>query len=160
MKYRKSIYEVRIQRLNESPAPIDLKLDHPAALWSYWKEAIVPMPWFDPERELCVAILLTTRFAPLGHNLVGIGSVNECVVHPREVFRPAVAMGAYAVALIHNHPSGDSTPSQSDHSVTRRLKEAGDLLQIRFLDHLIVGTGGQVHTAMPPYYSFKEAGVL
>ena len=156
MKYRKSIYEVRIQRLNESPAPIDLRLDHPAAVWSYWKKAIVPMPWFDPERELCVSVNVNTRFAPLGHSLVGIGSVNECVVHAREVYRSAVAMGAYGVVLIHNHPSGSVSPSASDQYITKRLKEAGDILNVQFLDHVIIGAGG----GSPCFYSFKEAGVL
>jgi DNA repair protein RadC len=85
------------------------------------------------------------------------GSVNESIAHPRDVFHPAVAAQAYAVIVVHNHPSGDASPSQTDHSLTRRLAEAAELLQIKLLDHIIIGIPGDSH---PGYFSFKEAGVL
>jgi DNA repair protein RadC len=70
---------------------------------------------------------------------VSLGSVNESIAHPRDVFRPAIIASAYAVIVAHNHPSGDPSPSQSDHSLTRRLAEAAELLQIKLLDHIIIG---------------------
>ena len=79
------------------------------------------------------------------------------IAHPREIFHPAVVSSAYAVIVVHNHPSGDASPSQADHSLTRRLAEAAELLQIKLLAHIIIGApteGG------PGYFSFKEAGVL
>jgi len=83
---------------------------------------------------------------------VSEGSLNQSIVHPREVFAPAVRESAAAVIFVHNHPSGDPSPSREDREITRRLKEAGELLGIRVLDHVIVGDGS--------YYSFTESGVL
>ena len=73
-------------------------------------------------------------------------------------FRPAITYSAYAVIVVHNHPSGDPWPGdQTDHSLTRRLAEAAELLQIKLLDHIVIGAPSD---ASPGYFSFKEAGVL
>jgi DNA repair protein RadC len=88
---------------------------------------------------------------------VSLGSVNESIAHPRDIFRPALISSAYAMIVVHNHPSGDPSPSQSDHSLTRRLGEGAELLQIKLLDHIIIGAPAEGRT---PYFSFKEAGVL
>jgi DNA repair protein RadC len=85
-----------------------------------------------------------------GHD--NVGTLNESLVHPREVFRAAVAMKAYAVVLLHSHPSGDPNPSEADNRITRRLVEASKVLQITLLDHLVVGD--------EKWFSFKEAGVV
>jgi DNA repair protein RadC len=82
---------------------------------------------------------------------VSVGSLNQSIVHPREVFKTALLSSAAAIVLIHNHPSGDPTCSREDREITRRLKEAGDLLGIRVLDHVIVGDS---------YFSFVESGLL
>lgn len=82
---------------------------------------------------------------------VSVGSLNQSIVHPREVFKTALLSSAAAIVLIHNHPSLDPTPSREDREITRRLKEAGDLLGIRVLDHIIVGNS---------YFSFVEMGLL
>ena len=108
-------------------------------------------------KESLRVLLLDTRYRFLGFEEVSLGSVNESIAHPRDVFRPAVIASAYAVIVVHNHPSGDPSPSQTDHSLTRRLAEAAELLQIKLLDHIIVGAPGD---AGPGYFSFKEAGVL
>jgi len=71
--------------------------------------------------------------------LISIGSLTASLVHPREVFKPAIMDSAAAIMFVHNHPSGDPTPSSSDKQITKRLKECGDLLGIRVLDHIIVG---------------------
>ena len=84
-------------------------------------------------------------------DVVSIGSLNQSIVHPREVFKTALLTSAAAIILIHNHPSGDPTCSREDREITRRLKEAGDLLGIRVLDHIIVGDS---------YLSFVEQGLL
>jgi DNA repair protein RadC len=88
---------------------------------------------------------------------VSLGSVNESIAHPRDVFRPAIIHSAYAVIVAHNHPSGDPSPSQADHSLTRRLREVAELLQIKLLDHVIIGAPAE---GRAPYFSFKEMGVL
>jgi DNA repair protein RadC len=108
-------------------------------------------------KESLRVILLDTRYHLLRMEEISLGSVNESIAHPRDVFRPAVISSAYAVIVVHNHPSGDPSPSQSDHSLTRRLAEAAELLQIKLLDHIIVGAPAEGRL---PYFSFKEAGVL
>jgi len=102
-------------------------------------------------------ILLDTRYRLLHIEEVSVGSLNESIAHPREIFRPAITYSAYAVIVVHNHPSGDASPSQTDHSLTRRLAEAAELLQIKLLDHIIIGAPSE---GSPGYFSFKEAGVL
>jgi DNA repair protein RadC len=108
-------------------------------------------------KESLRVILLDTRYHLLRIEEVSLGSVNESIAHPRDVFRPAVIFSAYAVIVVHNHPSGDPTPSQADHSLTRRLAEAAELLQIKLLDHIIIGAPAEGRS---PYFSFKESGVL
>jgi DNA repair protein RadC len=102
-------------------------------------------------------ILLDTRYRLLHIEEVSLGSLNESIAHPREIFRPALTYSAHAVIVVHNHPSGDASPSQTDHSLTRRLAEAAELLQIKLLDHIIIGAPSEGN---PGYFSFKEAGVL
>ncbi len=108
-------------------------------------------------KESLRVILLDTRYHLIRTEEVSVGSVNESIAHPRDVFRPAVVSSAYAVIVVHNHPSGDASPSQTDHSLTRRLAEAAELLQIKLLDHVIIGAPSEDD---PGYFSFKEAGVL
>ena len=108
-------------------------------------------------KESLRVLLLDTRYHLIGTEQVSLGSVNESIAHPRDVFRPAVVASAYAVIVVHNHPSGDPSPSQSDHGLTRRLVEAAELLQIKLLDHVIIGAPAE---GRQPYFSFKEAGVL
>ena len=150
MRYSKSTFEIRIQRLNETPG--SMRVDDPMSAAAYWQEKIAVMPWYDPEREMCVSVMLNTRLSAVGHTLVGIGSLNECTVHARDVFRGAVAMGAYAVLVMHNHPSGEASPSVADRTLTQRLVEAGKIIQISLLDHVIVGANS--------HFSFREAGLV
>lgn len=106
-------------------------------------------PLFDGfDREHFMVVGLDAKHAVIGINTVSIGSVTLSIVHPREVFKPAILMNASAVLLAHNHPSGDSTPSQEDRALTRRLKEGGELLGIAVLDHVVLGDGR--------YYSFAD----
>jgi DNA repair protein RadC len=79
------------------------------------------------------------------------GTVNQSLAHPREIFRPAIVHSAYAFVLVHNHPSGNTSPSEADMQLTRRVVAAAEILQINFLDHVIVGQG---------FFSFQEAGLL
>ncbi|MBA3963820.1 MAG: DNA repair protein RadC [Chthoniobacterales bacterium] len=108
-------------------------------------------------KESLRVVLLDTRFHLIKLEEISLGSVNESIAHPREVFRPALVHSAYAIIVVHNHPSGDPSPSQADHSLTRRLREAAELLQIKLLDHVIIGAPAE---GRAPYFSFKEMGVL
>ncbi|HYJ32195.1 MAG TPA: DNA repair protein RadC [Candidatus Binatia bacterium] len=103
-------------------------------------------------REHFVGFYLNSRNQVLRREIISIGSLNASIVHPREVFLPAVAMSAASVVLAHNHPSGDPTPSEEDLAITRRLLEAGRILGIDLLDHVVV--------ARESYASFKERRLL
>ncbi len=103
------------------------------------------------DRENFVVVLLNTKNEVIETFTVSIGTLSASLVHPREVFKPAVRASAASVVLAHNHPSGKVEPSQEDREVTRRLGEAAEILGIDVLDHVIVGDG---------YYSMKEHGML
>ena len=142
-------YEIRVLRLNETPdSP---RIETPEETVRYWREVIEKMPWYISDREVCVAIAVNGRLRATGHSLVSIGTLNETLVHPRDVFRAAVALNAYGVVLVHNHPSGDAAPSGNDHLMTKRIAECGTILNIKLLDSVIVGDG---------WFSFKESGLL
>jgi len=85
-------------------------------------------------------------------NLISVGTLNRCLIHPREVFRPAIVQSSFAIILIHNHPSGDLTPSREDKEMTQRLVSVAKIIGIEILDHLIVSKLG--------YFSFREKGEL
>jgi DNA repair protein RadC len=91
------------------------------------------------EYESIRVISLNTKHKILGIHEISRGTLNESLFHPREAFRPAIAHHAYGIVLVHNHPSGDPTPSTADYQITRRLKQAGEILQIEVVDHVIVG---------------------
>jgi DNA repair protein RadC len=101
----------------------------------------------DVRQEEFHALLLNTRHRVLREVLVTRGTLDSALIHPREVFRHAVAEGAAAVILVHNHPSGDPTPSAEDRAVTRQLAEAGRAVGIPVLDHVVVGRGAFVSLA-------------
>ena len=128
------------------------KLDSPELIYD-----LVAAEMRALHKESLRVVLLDTRYHLIRIEEISRGSVNESIAHPRDVFRPAVLSSAYAVVVVHNHPSGDPAPSQADHSLTRRLAEAAELLQIKLLDHVIIGAPAE---SRPPYFSFREAGVL
>lgn len=94
---------------------------------------------FDMDKEHFSVIMVDTKNKMIGINLVSMGTINQTITHPREVFRPAVMASANSIFLCHNHPSGDPTPSKEDINTTKRLKEAGKILGIELLDHIILG---------------------
>lgn len=96
------------------------------------------------DREHFVIVLLNCKNGIIGINTVSVGDLSSSIVHPREVFKPAIVAGAASIILAHNHPSGDPTPSSNDLRVTDQLKEAGDLLGIEVLDHIVIGDGRYV----------------
>lgn len=95
----------------------------------------------DADREMFVVVLLDTKLVPIGTNIVSIGTLDASLAHPREVFKPAILLGAKSILVAHNHPSGDPTPSRDDIAITRRLEKAGEILGIQVLDHIIIGRG-------------------
>src|SRR5688572_32661350 len=133
----KAAHEFKVMRIRECVAA-EL-LDTPERAAAYWRTNIPQADWFDPAKEAVVVLILNTRRRIIGHNLVTLGNLDSCYIHAREVFRPAIVAAGSAVVLMHNHPSGDPTPSDGDIKATRDLFKAGQLLKIELLDHVIVG---------------------
>ena len=131
--------EFKVLRVRDCATPADI-VDTPDRVFDYWKANIATAPWFDPAKEAFVVLILNTRRRILGHNLVGLGGLDNVAVHPREVFRPVIVAAGSAIILAHNHPSLDSSPSEADIRVTRDLVRAGQLLRIEILDHVIIGS--------------------
>lgn len=104
------------------------------------------------DREHVAVIFLSTPNKVLGVNICSAGTINAAMVHPREVFKPAILANSARIILVHNHPSGDCSPSGEDFKVTARIRDAGKLLGIELLDHIIVSSAG--------YYSMQEMGIL
>ncbi len=106
----------------------------------------------DLDREQFIIACLNTKNEPTNITVVSVGTLNKAIVHPREVFKTAILSNAASIMAFHNHPSGETTPSQQDIQLTNRLYEAGELLGIKLLDHLIIGDG--------TFTSLKEKGYL
>ncbi len=104
------------------------------------------------DRELFLALNLSTANNITSIHVISIGSLNQSIVHPRECFKTAMLSNADSVIFAHNHPSGEVIPSSEDKQITTKLKECGQLLNIRVLDHVIVGDTG--------YFSFQENALL
>ncbi|WP_270305449.1 RadC family protein [Terrisporobacter petrolearius] len=102
----------------------------------------------DCDRENMVVVCLNTKSEPINISVVSVGTLNSSLVHPREIFKTAILSNSNKILIAHNHPSGKVDPSNEDDKITKRLKEAGELLGIEVLDHLIIGDG--------LYFSYKE----
>jgi DNA repair protein RadC len=102
------------------------------------------------KRECFYAILLDNKHRKIKEVRVSQGSLTSSIVHPRDVFEPVVRESAAAVVFVHNHPSGDPTPSKEDLEITRRLRDVGEVMGVRVLDHIVIGRGR--------YVSFVEDG--
>lgn len=105
------------------------------------------------DREKLLLCCLNTKNEPTNLNIVSIGSLNSSIVHPREVFKLAILGNSASIILFHNHPSGDTTPSKEDINITERIKEAGKIIGIELIDHIILGDENK-------YTSLKEKGVI
>ena len=106
----------------------------------------------DKKKEHLIAFFLNARHQLITKEVISIGTLTASLAHPREIFAPAIGKAAAAVILIHNHPSGDPSPSDEDIRLTKRISQAGTIMGIELLDHLIIAEGG--------CYSFKTSGLL
>ena len=104
------------------------------------------------DREFVFLICMDVKNKILGYFKVSEGTVNTSLLSPREVFIKALAVGAASIILVHNHPTGDPTPSNEDINITKQIKNAGEILRVNLLDHIILGEN--------KYYSFNEGGLL
>lgn len=95
----------------------------------------------DGDKENFLLLAMNARGQVTGYKVVGVGTMTASLVHPREVFRAALALEAVTVLVVHNHPSGDPTPSDEDRELTQRLKKAGEIIGIPVVDHIVLGDG-------------------
>ena len=130
----------------------DIPLDTPARIYE-----LLGAEMRQLGKESLRVVLLDSKLRLLRVEQVSLGSLNECLAHPREILRPAVLHNAFAFILVHNHPSGDPAPSDADRRVTLRMAEAARMLQVNFFDHIILGS---LAPDRAPYFSFREAGVI
>ncbi|MBC3898514.1 DNA repair protein RadC [Acetobacterium malicum] len=107
----------------------------------------------DLDREQVIVCCLDNKNQPVSINVVSVGTLNSSLVHPREVFKTAILSNAASIILFHNHPSGDPEPSQEDINITTRIKDAGGILGIELLDHIIIGSNDT-------FLSLKEKGIM
>ena len=134
------------------PSPV--AIDNQQALTSPRLAATILSALLSHETVEVFGILcLTTTHGFNAYYEVSRGSLDKTLVHPRDLFKAAIIANAAALIVAHNHPSGDSAPSPDDYAITRRLVDAGELLGVAVLDHIIIGHDGK-------YFSFKEAGGL
>jgi len=141
---KKRLNVVRIQMVRESEIEYEAKRITQSEQAATAFRALVG----DPDQEICCVLMLDGKNRIVSIHQVSQGSLNQSVVHPREVFKAAILSNAAAVVLAHNHPSGDSAPSREDIEITKRLKEAGEILGIKVLDHVIVDTCSGQHCSL------------
>lgn len=123
----------------------------------YWNKHVKPA-LLNPDVETLAVLFLNARSKVRGHCMITVGGADNIIVHPREVFRPAIVASAGAIVLMHNHPSGVSEPSNADIKVTRDLVRAGQLLKINVLDHVVMGD--PEYPGSKGYSSLKELGYI
>src|SRR3989337_568681 len=114
-------------------------------------EAVKPLI-ADPNKEFFIALYLNNKNGILKLEIISIGSLNANIVHPREIFKTACMISASSIIVAHNHPSGDPSPSREDIEITKKLSEAGKMMGIELLDHVIIG--------YDRHYGFRESGQL
>ena len=131
--------EFKVLRLQDAPTD-NPTTDNPEAIERYLREQLPGSPAYNADVESLIVVFLNTRRRPIGWQIISTGTLDTLLVHPREVFKPAIVMNAAAIILAHNHPSGDTTPSEADIKVTRDLIRAGQLMKIEVMDHVILGT--------------------
>lgn len=107
----------------------------------------------DYDREAFLVVCLDTKNKPTSVQVTGIGTINQAFINAREIFKGAILSNSAGIICFHNHPSGCAEPSNNDIQATKNLKKAGELLDIRLIDHIIIGDDGD-------YYSFKKNGEL
>lgn len=141
------MYELRVVRERREGYGPAHRIKDAADVYNAFREHYTPL-----DREQFVVLLLDGKNKVTAFNTVSTGTLTAALVHPREVFLPAILGGAAALILVHNHPSGDPEPSAEDRAITERLKQAGELLGIKVLDHVVIGDGC--------YRSFAEQNLI
>ena len=130
----------------------DVPLDTPDLIYNFFGPQLRHLT-----QEQVVVATLNARLRHISTTVISVGTVSDSSAHPREILRPVITRGAFGFLLVHNHPSGDPSPSRADEVITRTLIEAAALMQVTFLDHVIIG---RLAPGRLPYYSFRAAGII
>jgi DNA repair protein RadC len=130
---------VRVELVRDPAPPEPIALRGSGDVYAFLKEEVAT--W---DRERFLTLLLDNKHYLIGIEEVSVGTLTATLVHPREVFKAIILANAAAFIVAHGHPSGDPTPSRDDIEITRRLKEAAEILGVRFLDHIVIGRGRYV----------------
>lgn len=138
--------QVAIRMVEQPPLYSNEPMNNPDVAIRVMNEFLSQM-----DRELFCIVNLQADLTPINMNIVSVGSLNEALINPREIFKSAILSNAHSMMLIHNHPSGNLTPSTSDIQTTARMQELGELMGISLVDHIITGRNGN-------YYSFRDKG--
>ena len=147
LKFPPQPQEWKIVSLRECPTPEAMQLcETPTQAADYWRAHIAQHPYFNPECECLVVLILNTRRKIKGHYFVSVGTMDTILCHPREIFRLAIMASASSIIIMHNHPSGESQPSEADTKFTRDLIRGGQLLKIDLIDHVVIGNSN--HTSL------------
>ena len=141
------------KRIEASKGTLAEKLDAPQKVWDFVR------PRFPHDREACIVLALNRRNRLLRAVEISVGTATSALMHPREVFKVALSASAAAVIVCHNHPSGDPTPSPADRAVTKQMTEAGRMIGVELLDHVVIGTP-EADPAGKGWFSFGEAGLI
>lgn len=137
-------FQIRAARIGKPSAP--RTIDSPEETARFWREVIARRAWFDPEKETVIALSLSPRLTLKSWHVVSIGGLKVAPVGCVDIFRPAILSAAARMILVHNHPSGNATPSECDFTLTRRAHAAGVLLGISLEDHIIIA--GDAYTSL------------
>jgi len=151
------VQDFRALPVDRAPELSFHQVDAPERIYRFYRDVVEKDRGYKPEKEHVVVLALNSRMRLLGWHLVSTGGFSEAPCHPREVLRPLIIRGAHSFVLCHNHPSGDPGPSRADEMTTRRIREASEILQLQFLDHVIIGRPSPTRS---PFFSFREAGLL
>lgn len=135
------------KRYGETPWRAGEAFQGSGAVYAHFRERLA-----SEVVEHFYAVLLDNKHRRIKDVLVSKGSLTASIVHPRDIYRPVIEHSAAAVIFVHNHPSGDPTPSKEDISITQRLREVGDLMGVRVLDHIIIGKGRYVSLVDDGYW--------
>lgn len=139
--YKIPRYQISLVRENSAEAWEPIRITKPHDIVKALQ------PYFDKlDREVFLTLQLDAKNKIIGHYTASVGTVSGVLVHPREVFKAAILQNASKIICAHNHPSGDPEPSPEDLEITKKLKQAGDILGIEVLDHIIIGDG--VHMSL------------
>lgn len=112
------------------------------------------------DREHLLLLALDTKNKLIGASIISVGSLNSAIVHPREVYKTALGLNAACIIIAHNHPSGDTSPSHEDIEMTRRICEAGRLLGVECLDHIIIGAPQTTDSGLLEWESLRQKGLM